>query len=132
MPACFLSTCDLFHRFFFDTRIFARPDADYSGLGFSISADYNDLIGGSCTSCEVSQDKSAYWTPGLYFQSASGQFTLVNQVGGMLAYVLTPLVFGRVSSEFWSRVKPAVACLPLLASGFLYDIARFLQQRKGC
>lgn len=39
-----------------------------------------------CTSCAVTQDKSAYWTPPLYFKSAAdGQYTLVNQVGGMLA-----------------------------------------------
>jgi hypothetical protein len=60
-------------------------NANASGLGFSITAGYNELIAGSCTSCQVSQDKSAYWTPALYFQSASGEFTLVDQVGGMLA-----------------------------------------------
>jgi hypothetical protein len=66
-------------------RTFSAQNANSHRLGFSISASYNDLIGGSCTSCQVSQDKSAYWTPALYFQSSSGQFTLVDQVGGMLA-----------------------------------------------
>jgi hypothetical protein len=43
-------------------------------------------MAGSCTSCEVVQDKSAYWTPALYFKSATtGEYTLVEQVGGMLA-----------------------------------------------
>lgn len=57
--------------------------------GFSISAGYDALLGGSCTSCEVAQDKSAYWTPALYFKSSTtGEYTLVQQVGGMLAYYL--------------------------------------------
>jgi hypothetical protein len=43
-------------------------------------------MAGDCTSCEVTQDKSAYWTPAFYFQdAATGQFELVEQVGGMLA-----------------------------------------------
>lgn len=46
---------------------------------------------GDCTSCEVSEAKSAYWTPGLYFlDSETGEYTLVEQVGGMLdAYMET-------------------------------------------
>lgn len=57
--------------------------------GFSTTAGYDALLAGSCTSCEVEQDKSAYWTPALYFQSSTtGQYTLVEQVGGMLAYYL--------------------------------------------
>lgn len=43
-------------------------------------------MAGNCTSCEVSQDKSAYWTPSLYFiDAATGEYKLVEQVGGMLA-----------------------------------------------
>jgi hypothetical protein len=43
-------------------------------------------MAGECTSCTVAQDKSAYWTPALYFQdAATGEFELVPQVGGMLA-----------------------------------------------
>lgn len=55
-------------------------------LGFSETADTAALLAGECTSCQVAQDKSAYWTPALYFQNtATGKFSLVNQVGGMLA-----------------------------------------------
>ncbi|KAK4621614.1 hypothetical protein CLAFUR4_07467 [Fulvia fulva] len=43
---------------------------------------------GSCTSCAVKQDHSAYWTPALYFQHANGTTVMVQQVGGMLAYYL--------------------------------------------
>ncbi|KAI1258422.1 hypothetical protein F5Y18DRAFT_421401 [Xylariaceae sp. FL1019] len=57
--------------------------------GFSMSATYDDLVDGNCTSCAVTQDKSAYWTPGLYFlDSATNEYTAVPQVGGMLAYYL--------------------------------------------
>lgn len=61
--------------------------ANQSSAGFGESSGYDELMAGDCTSCEVSQDKSAYWTPALYFQAANGEFTLVEQVGGMLAYV---------------------------------------------
>jgi hypothetical protein len=59
--------------------------ANYS-LGFSTTSGFNSLVAGECTSCEVSEDKSAYWTPALYFlNSETGEYTLVEQVGGMLA-----------------------------------------------
>jgi hypothetical protein len=38
-----------------------------------------------CTSCGVTQDKSAYWTPPLYFQYENGSTEMVPNVGGMLA-----------------------------------------------
>lgn len=61
----------------------------HGSSGFSLAATYEDLIGGNCTSCAVKQDLSAYWTPAVYFQDAETQeFTLVPQVGGMLAYYL--------------------------------------------
>ncbi|KAI1135198.1 hypothetical protein F5Y05DRAFT_184629 [Hypoxylon sp. FL0543] len=61
----------------------------HGSSGFSLAATYDDLMGGSCTSCAVKQDKSAYWTPGVYFQDAeTKEFDIVPQVGGMLAYYL--------------------------------------------
>lgn len=39
----------------------------------------------SCTSCAIEQDKSAYWTPALYFMHPNGSAEIVEQVGGMLA-----------------------------------------------
>lgn len=59
--------------------------ADILNLGFGISAGYEELIASDCTSCEVSQDKSVYWHPALYFRGDDGEYTLVDQVGGMLA-----------------------------------------------
>ncbi|KAJ8128566.1 hypothetical protein O1611_g5067 [Lasiodiplodia mahajangana] len=56
---------------------------------FGMSATYDDLVNGDCTSCAVKQDKSAYWTPSMYFlDSDTGEFSPVPQVGGMLAYYL--------------------------------------------
>lgn len=49
-------------------------------------ATYDDLMNAQCTSCRVTQDKSAYWHPSMYFQDGdTGEFELVDQVGGMLA-----------------------------------------------
>lgn len=39
----------------------------------------------NCTSCGVMQDKSAYWTPALYFMHTNGSAQVVPEVGGMLA-----------------------------------------------
>ncbi|KAF7594043.1 hypothetical protein BBP40_010321 [Aspergillus hancockii] len=55
---------------------------------FSLVADMDSLRDSSCTSCAVTQDRSAYWHPALYFQHENGDTEIVNQVGGMLAYYL--------------------------------------------
>lgn len=53
-----------------------------------MSVNNEDLRNGECTSCEVVQDKSAYWTPALFFlDAATGKYETVGQVGGILAYV---------------------------------------------
>jgi hypothetical protein len=54
-----------------------------------MDATYSDLTAeGACTSCAVTQDKSAYWTPALYFVYSNGSSVIVPQVGGLLAYYL--------------------------------------------
>ncbi|KAI0380846.1 hypothetical protein F5Y04DRAFT_92880 [Hypomontagnella monticulosa] len=61
----------------------------HGSSGFALNSTYDDLMAGSCTSCAVKQDKSAYWTPALYFQdSETKEFEIVPQVGGMLSYYL--------------------------------------------
>ncbi|OAA41688.1 hypothetical protein NOR_05196 [Metarhizium rileyi] len=61
----------------------------HGSSGFFEGANSSDLLAGSCTSCRVSQDKSAYWTPTVYFQDEkTGDLEMVSQVGGMLAYYL--------------------------------------------
>ncbi|KAF4120756.1 protein of unknown function (DUF1996) [Geosmithia morbida] len=70
-------------------EISAHVHAIAGSGAFSMDADTSSLVAGDCTSCRVSQDKSAYWTPAMYFKDAStGKFELVEQVGGMLAYYL--------------------------------------------
>ncbi|CAK7199240.1 hypothetical protein SEUCBS139899_001914 [Sporothrix eucalyptigena] len=57
--------------------------------GFSESATYADITASNCTSCLVTQDKSSYWHPALYFlDTTTNQYELVEQVGGTLAYYL--------------------------------------------
>ncbi|KAI5287429.1 hypothetical protein KEM52_001586 [Ascosphaera acerosa] len=55
-------------------------------LGFN--SDSDELRSADCTSCAVTEDLSAYWTPPLYFEYANGSTVMVEQVGGMLAYYL--------------------------------------------
>ncbi|GAO18511.1 hypothetical protein UVI_02054530 [Ustilaginoidea virens] len=63
--------------------------AIHGSSGFSDNSNTLDLLEGDCTSCRVTQDKSSYWTPALYFQdNTTGNVELVPQVGGMLAYYL--------------------------------------------
>lgn len=51
-----------------------------------MSAERSTLLEGTCTSCAVRQDKSAYWAPGLYFvDKETGDSELVDEVGGLLA-----------------------------------------------
>ncbi|KAJ4389228.1 hypothetical protein N0V93_006692 [Gnomoniopsis smithogilvyi] len=59
----------------------------FGSSGFSDVADYDTLTAGNCTSCAVTADKSAYWTPFPYFRdNETGEYEAVNNVGGMLAY----------------------------------------------
>lgn len=60
----------------------------HGGGAFGISATPEDMQNSDCTSCEVTQDKSAYWTPSIHFLYPNGTSVIVPQVGGMLAYYL--------------------------------------------
>ncbi|KAJ5908601.1 hypothetical protein N7495_001283 [Penicillium taxi] len=55
---------------------------------FGMNSDMASLRESSCTSCAVTQDNSAYWTPALYFMHTNGSAEVVEAVGGMLAYYL--------------------------------------------
>lgn len=39
----------------------------------NMSSTNDDLLAASCTSCQVLQDKSAYWQPALYFYDSETQ-----------------------------------------------------------
>ncbi|KEQ86420.1 hypothetical protein D6C98_09612 [Aureobasidium pullulans] len=60
----------------------------HGGNKFGIDNTPQDLASSDCTSCAVTQDKSAYWTPPIYFLHSNGTAEMVEQVGGMLAYYL--------------------------------------------
>lgn len=53
-------------------------------VGFAMDVTEDSLRQSDCTSCAVTQDKSAYWAPALYFVHANGSAELVEQDGGML------------------------------------------------
>ncbi len=53
----------------------------------SINSTYDSLQASSCTSCTIQADKSAYWTPGLYYAHADGTFEEVPN-SGMAVYYL--------------------------------------------
>ncbi|KAF1986519.1 hypothetical protein K402DRAFT_332352 [Aulographum hederae CBS 113979] len=60
----------------------------HGAKNFNFDSKYDDLMASDCTSCRVTQDKSAYWTPPLNFMYPNGTTVAVPQVGGMLAYYL--------------------------------------------
>ncbi|KAF2125280.1 hypothetical protein P153DRAFT_299688 [Dothidotthia symphoricarpi CBS 119687] len=62
--------------------------AIHGGSNFAETTTYDMLRDSNCTSCQFSDDKSAYWTPSLHFIHTSGKTEVVPQVGGMLAYYL--------------------------------------------
>ncbi|KAI9684287.1 MAG: hypothetical protein M1822_005760 [Bathelium mastoideum] len=45
------------------------------------------LFNSSCTSCEIQDDKSAYWTPQLYFAHTNGSFEEVPHAGSVVYYL---------------------------------------------
>ncbi|KFY43148.1 hypothetical protein V495_04129 [Pseudogymnoascus sp. VKM F-4514 (FW-929)] len=65
----------------------AHAHTIFGSSGFTATSGSDELLAGDCTSCAVKEDKSAYWTPPMYFKEAStGQYKIVEQVGGMLSY----------------------------------------------
>lgn len=68
-----------------------------TGIGFSESVTQAELLDSPCTSCQVTQDRSAYWTPPLMFKYPNGSTVMVNQDGGMLAYYF---VYGEDPKPF--------------------------------
>ncbi|KAI9801579.1 MAG: hypothetical protein M1825_003258 [Sarcosagium campestre] len=55
---------------------------------FNVTSTYETLRAADCTSCSIQSDKSAYWTPSLYYQHASnGTFSAV-AASGMAVYYL--------------------------------------------
>ncbi|BGO96168.1 hypothetical protein NBRC10512_006679 [Rhodotorula toruloides] len=58
------------------------------GSNFKDSVTYEELRNSTCTSAKAVEDKSAYWTPQLYWWNKNNTFTPVPQIGGGLIYYL--------------------------------------------
>lgn len=52
-----------------------------------MNATYASLVNSECTSCEIGGDKSAYWTPILYYQYPNGSFLEVPHGGSVIYYL---------------------------------------------
>lgn len=57
----------------------------------ALDVSYDELLASNCTSCSVRQDKSAYWSPYLYFQHANGTLQMVLKSGGLTVYAFLDL-----------------------------------------
>ncbi|KAK3062360.1 hypothetical protein LTS18_004206 [Coniosporium uncinatum] len=52
-----------------------------------INSTYDSLVNSECTSCEIQDDRSAYWSPQLYYQYANGSVIEVPHEGSVLYYI---------------------------------------------
>ncbi|KAF2703137.1 WSC-domain-containing protein [Pleomassaria siparia CBS 279.74] len=67
------------------------------GNGFNFTMDYNSARASKCSTCNIKQDLSNYWSPKLYFKAQNGSFLSVpiigdtngGDMGGMAIYYLT-------------------------------------------
>ncbi|KZW02977.1 hypothetical protein EXIGLDRAFT_664593 [Exidia glandulosa HHB12029] len=60
----------------------------HGGSNFGLNVTFDGLRNSACTSCEIANDKSNYWTPSLWFQDpTTKKFEPVNG-GGILVYYL--------------------------------------------
>jgi Domain of unknown function (DUF1996) len=51
---------------------------DYvGGNNFGVTYNYDDMRASSCSSVEISEDKSAYWAPSVYYMGRDGSFKLL-------------------------------------------------------
>ncbi|KAF9634771.1 Carbohydrate-binding WSC [Lasiodiplodia theobromae] len=66
------------------------------GNGFNFTMDFQDARNSVCSTCNIKQDMSAYWTPKMYFRTEDGNFRHVpiigddgkGNTGGMAIYYL--------------------------------------------
>lgn len=57
--------------------------------GVDYGATYDDLRNSKCTTCQVTQDLSAYWVPQLYYVHENGTYESVDLVTGITVYYLS-------------------------------------------
>ncbi|KAF2218314.1 hypothetical protein BDZ85DRAFT_311109, partial [Elsinoe ampelina] len=57
------------------------------GSNIGVNATYASLVNSACNSCEIFPDKSAYWTPNLYYARPNGSFEEVYHSGSVIYYL---------------------------------------------
>ncbi|KAF8243576.1 hypothetical protein K440DRAFT_656164 [Wilcoxina mikolae CBS 423.85] len=62
--------------------------AVHGGNGLTEGCSNDELRASDCTSCKVTEDKSGYWAPNLYWEKPDGTLQSLEQKGGMLVYYL--------------------------------------------
>lgn len=68
-------------------RSFDQTNSISGASNINAQSTYESLLQTPCSSCDIQDDKSAYWTPSLYYQHRNGSFDEVpNQ--GMAVYYL--------------------------------------------
>lgn len=64
-----------------------NPGIKADDIDVNQNSNFNSLLSSTCSSCEVQSDKSAYWTPQLYYAHANGKFEEVPNFGMTVYYV---------------------------------------------
>ncbi|KXT05146.1 hypothetical protein AC579_6359 [Pseudocercospora musae] len=67
--------------------IAAHSHTIVGGSNIGINATYQSLLNSQCTSCEIGADKSAYWSPTLYYSYLNGSFLEVPHDGAVAYYL---------------------------------------------
>ncbi len=75
-------------------------DSKSGASNINAQSTYESLLQAACSSCEIQDDKSAYWTPLLYYQHSNGLFQEVPN-HGMAVYYL-----GRGSNKTLTPFPP--------------------------
>ncbi|GAB7342552.1 hypothetical protein MBLNU457_g0730t1 [Dothideomycetes sp. NU457] len=67
--------------------IAAHAHTIVGGSNIGVNATYESLLASECNSCEITADKSAYWTPLLYYAHNNGTFEEVPHGGSVIYYL---------------------------------------------
>jgi hypothetical protein len=62
-------------------------EVELSGADVNENSNFDSLQQSNCSTCEVQVDKSAYWTPQLYYAHGNGSFEEVPNYGMTVYYV---------------------------------------------
>ncbi|KAI5365343.1 putative carbohydrate-binding WSC [Septoria linicola] len=68
-------------------RIAGHAHSIIGGSNIGINSTYESMVNSECTSCEITADKSAYWSPTLYYNYPNGSYLEVPHNGGVAYYL---------------------------------------------